>query len=600
MHVKKIVLEKFCGFDKFDIAIGPFAALVGPNNGGKTTTLRAIKLATDTVRTFFGGGEHPILDVSPGPMRVSSEQIVRALGILDLNLLYHQKNRQDGARITLEFEHDEDTYRVILLCDERHDYITLVLGLNDRQITSFATDEEQTVVRCLYGMRAEFIPSPGAVSASEPLLTWNQLKGELAKGKFGETWRNQLHWLCEGQDPEVFQRVVERVRQYLPDVAVRYPRRARTADTVELTYQEGNSEYEISASGAGLRTLLTLATAIELSDARILLFDEPDSHLHPALQRSVAAFLQDAVAENRQIIIATHAPDIIEEVSPESVVWIDKTLDCGGYCDDVGKTLVDLGAVSHSAALQYLGGKSLVYVEGRIDQKILALILQKCDKGDLLAGIRFERLRGFGNFEKLPEVRRMVHALHGVELTIAAMLDTDYTSIEPSSQSDKVDGVLRLQLPCKELENLLLLDPSAIHKALVAGNERRGTHGTDPTKLPTVDALSKRIDKFTFENKLKEVVRPQWMCAWGTVKRANLNESAQLANAQREFELRWNNPAWRRRCCPGKRVLKQIRDWLQKDFQVSFGLVRVFEHYVPTPELRELVDKLDEHLTQPR
>lgn len=600
MHVKKIVLEKFCGFDKFTAAIGPFTALVGPNNGGKTTTLRAIKLATDTVRKVFGSGQYPKLSAYPENMRISSESIARPLGILDLDFLYNQKNRQDVAHIKLEFEHGEETYSVLVEFEALTNEITLGMALNDREIPSLSKNVGQSLVSSLYGVKAEFIPSPGAISASEPVLTWDQLQGALAEGKFGETWRNQLHWLSEGHDPEVFQRVIDRVRQYLPDVAVRYPRRARKADTVELTYQEGNSEYEIAASGAGLRTLLTLAAAIELSDARILLFDEPDSHLHPALQRSVAAFLQDAVTEDRQIIIATHAPDIIEEVPPESVVWVDKTSECGRSCDDVGKTLVDLGAVSVSAALRYLGAKCLVYVEGGIDQKVLELILQKCGKGELLAGIRFERLRGFGDFKNLPGALRVVRALNHVELPTAAILDTDYTSDKPCGQSKNVDGVLRLRLPCKELENLLLLDPDAIHKAVVTENHRRGTYGTEQIRLPTVEDLNNRIEEFILDNKLKDVVRLQWIRAWAVSENVDLKKEGELTRGGQEFEHRWGIADWRRRCCPGKRVLKQIKGWLQKDFQVSFGLMSIFEHYEPTQELRDLIEKLEEHLTQPR
>jgi predicted ATP-binding protein involved in virulence len=53
MFLKKIVLNRFCGFTDFALDVTDFTVLVGPNNGGKTTVLRAVKFALDALRLTF-------------------------------------------------------------------------------------------------------------------------------------------------------------------------------------------------------------------------------------------------------------------------------------------------------------------------------------------------------------------------------------------------------------------------------------------------------------------------------------------------------------------------------------------------------------------
>ena len=64
MLLRKVALRSFCGFKEFALAVGDFSVLVGPNNGGKTTVLRAIKFAMDAFREYFGGNLRP-LDMCP-------------------------------------------------------------------------------------------------------------------------------------------------------------------------------------------------------------------------------------------------------------------------------------------------------------------------------------------------------------------------------------------------------------------------------------------------------------------------------------------------------------------------------------------------------
>src|SRR5687768_2947629 len=51
--IKKLRVENFKGFAKFEIDFGRFNVLVGGNNSGKSTLLRALRLAYELTKLHF-------------------------------------------------------------------------------------------------------------------------------------------------------------------------------------------------------------------------------------------------------------------------------------------------------------------------------------------------------------------------------------------------------------------------------------------------------------------------------------------------------------------------------------------------------------------
>jgi predicted ATPase len=79
--------------------------------------------------------------------------------------------------------------------------------------------------------------------------------------------------------------------------------------------------FERSSSGHKV-VLLTLTRLVqEARERSLILFDEPESHLHPPLLSSFMRALSELLAEtNGAAIIATHSPVVLQEV-PKDCVW---------------------------------------------------------------------------------------------------------------------------------------------------------------------------------------------------------------------------------------------------------------------------------------
>lgn len=101
------------------------------------------------------------------------------------------------------------------------------------------------------------------------------------------------------------------------DISIRIP------DVVIIT-ETGN--FVIDAASGGLMSLIDLAWQIFLyshdKEEFSVIFDEPENHLHPAMQRSLVQKLLSAFPK-AQFIIATHSPFIVSSVK-DSAVYVLK------------------------------------------------------------------------------------------------------------------------------------------------------------------------------------------------------------------------------------------------------------------------------------
>src|SRR5690606_5334422 len=134
----------------------------------------------------------------------------------------------------------------------------------------------------------------GATSGTEQWLPHVNFAQQLQQGRYVETWRNSLYWLYNDGDKGRYKDVVDLVRRYIPESAILPPRLSHdNPPSVIIEFLEEAQKYDIGLSGAGLRSLLNLASVLLLSGSRLLLLDEPDSHLHSSLQRVIARMLYD-------------------------------------------------------------------------------------------------------------------------------------------------------------------------------------------------------------------------------------------------------------------------------------------------------------------
>jgi putative ATP-dependent endonuclease of OLD family len=89
---------------------------------------------------------------------------------------------------------------------------------------------------------------------------------------------------------------------------------------VRLQVKKDGELRDLTSQSDGMRALYAMALYdLSSSGANVVGIDEPEIHLHPTSQRSVARLLK---ASTNQKIIATHSPDIVGAFNPDSIVVI--------------------------------------------------------------------------------------------------------------------------------------------------------------------------------------------------------------------------------------------------------------------------------------
>jgi energy-coupling factor transporter ATP-binding protein EcfA2 len=598
MLLRQVKLTNFFGFKNFTADIGKFNVLVGPNNGGKTTLLRAVKFALDAFRLYFGNGREPNLGQLRTNWHCSLPALSQLLGIQDFTYFFFNRSRREKSTVGLTFDTSEGELTLAADCLTDQDVVQIKVALNGSPIQALQGTGEAITFH-LYKVQAYFVPPLGTLTPTEQELSWPNLERELANGRYAQTWRNQLHWLNEGQRPEVFQAVAKGVRDYLGDVQVYPPRRTRdNPPNIVVNYNESEVEYDISAAGGGLRTLVALIAALELAPAPILLFDEPDAHLHSTVQRQVARLLLERSGAGHQMLIATHAPDFIDEMPVEALLWVERGKAQAERCDEVGKTLVRLGAVSNSQAMRSLGSDVVLFFEAAPDRQALTALMRRCGKDALVDRVKTALLKGFGATVNLPAALRIVKTLIPMQVAVAAIRDADYTSTHPELAVEDQGEAIIFYLPCKELENLLLLSPDTICDAAQAAAEVRSASNGQPPISPSREEVEQKIEELTQGADLRETVETQWLVRWAEPQ-GGIRDPGQLSKGKREFEKLWSTLEWRRRCCPGKEVLARIKQWLQTEpYRLSFNPARLFAAYQPAPEIQQMFDKLEAYINE--
>lgn len=537
--LQELRLKNFRCFGDYTINFDKFNIIVGRNNSGKSTIIDALKLISNVIRY--------------APYR---DQFLKDQDIpFSLANLRHNYNK-DETRIFSKFT--DGTEIEVLFPFEGKPYANL---LKRGEILT-----NKNLRTKILGI----VPPVGTFEEEEKIGGHEYIQSIIISPRMARHFRHI--WLSF---PEGFEEFRELIETTWPGYTIDAPEYYQNEDfeyVIEMYFREDNEHREIFWAGHGFQIWLQLMTfLVKLGHRETLILDEPDIYLHQDMQKKLVNICKE---RSNQIIIATHAVDIIEEVDPEDILSIDNSTSKAkrlSSIDDVQKCVTHLGSAQNLKLINFIKKKTCLFIEGK-DINILKKIAFKFSLSKFVNedGFAHIELAGFSNWDRLINIDWIFTNVLGEKVKCYVFLDRDYYA---QNEIDYVKSTLagknvKVHIwEKKEIENYLINFDSIYKLFTIKFYERYGD-----TKQP--------IDKNQFDNKLesimdelKEEVQSQLMSR--KVKNKpdkKIDDATVICEFLKEFNIAWNDINYRKKVIPGKDFFSSMNQWLSNEFKISLSI----------------------------
>ncbi|GHD38211.1 hypothetical protein GCM10010335_36520 [Streptomyces galbus] len=266
-------------------------------------------------------------------------------------------------------------------------------------------------------------------------------------------------------------------------------------------------EFLVQVNGSGIREALRLILDYEFERPEILLVEEPEVHLHPALETALMQYLKN-VSLHSQVFLTTHSTNFLDVGSLENVYLIRKEaetvvqrLDVAGAEEAIPEEL----GLRLSSLFMF---DRLVFVEGPSDEQLLRTFADTLNVNFGQASLGFVTTGGARNFTHYATAATLSF-LRKRNVRTVFVLDRDERNLKDLEDlQNRVGGVSEVQLlQRRELENYLL-NPSALSRFIQ--NKSNGLSSPTPEEVEA--AISEVCDELlpiAIERRiLKRVCRP--------------------------------------------------------------------------------------------
>ena len=610
--LSSIRIQRFKKFQDVEAHLRPFTVLMGENSSGKTTVLQAINLALSSLYLY------KLVETDSSS-----------------NLVIKQRIRQKGVGLT--------TLPGMSISDIREVYYAKKIGGGRAKgagganidITDDKNNNYRLQIRSLYGAfnikciseTNELLNSPdlhlrpplfisgfvGLLSAEERVFPV-AIQDRLRSGQVSAIIRNLLLDTQE-QSPQKFEQLKERLQKdfnfYLDNVSFDQKRDLNIAASYSDLCEAQRLSLDFNSSGSGFMQVLQILAPIYRfcpEEASVVLLDEPDAHLHPNLQATLANTLRDIQQElGIQIIISTHSTSIIRAAEPSEVIPIsakEKLNKPLTTSDDVEQQIssridtYELGKSVISGKLIFLEDSNISILEAF--DKVLGT---KCFSGANTVPV----LKGRSKDDRIPfQMNKILYEYTGREVEIHFLRDGDGLSEEWRNQLTAYsnnNNVVFHQLERHEIENYILL-PSLIHRSLVHKNSSKDIPTKNIIESKIIELLKNTIlmRKHNYDDNLEDSIRKtsillkleHYIRDFNAIKSASRRLLDEYEKYERLDELIIVGM--------GKEALKGILSWINAELKLKLSQKDILENLEPSDipeEIKNILTQLTSKESKP-
>ena len=391
----KLTVRNFKRFDDIKVDLGNPVVFIGPNNSGKTTAMQALTLWELGVKRWAEKRSPESVPTKRSGVAVNRRDLV-SVPVPDAKHLWHNLSVRVSSRAVRQQTRQNVRIEVIVegtarekswQCGMEFDYANEE-SFYCRPLRSEKTNRHNNLIRIpdeATAVQISFLQPLSGLASAETRLDQGAIKVRIGEGRTAEVLRN-LCFLIAERNQNSWIAITERIRS-LFGVELLQPQYVQERGEITLAYQEGRSEFDISASGRGLLQTLLILAYMHNNVGAVILLDEPDAHLETLRQRQIYELITIVARKtSNQIIVASHSEILLNEAAGRDLVvaFVGKPHRFGDRPSQVRKALVEIGFDQYLAAEQT---GWVLYLEGSTDFAILKAFARRLDIKDAIRAL---------------------------------------------------------------------------------------------------------------------------------------------------------------------------------------------------------------------
>jgi putative ATP-dependent endonuclease of the OLD family len=371
-----------------------------------------------------------------------------------------------------------------------------------------------------------------------------------------------------------------------------------------------------------MQTLVIMLSTILLLKPSIVLMDEPEVHMHPSLIKEFVGYIKKLSVET-QFIMTTHSEVLINEVGLDKVFYLENDIEQKGIIvtkvDDKNKLLEAVNSLGYNvdSSAYTIKPSVFVFTEGPSDKDYIFAFAKKAGLESQINSFStaFIEMGGKGNRYKFATLIEKLNQ-DFIDSPILMILDRDETSnttIEEITNKFFSKNPNRLHyLSKRQIENYLL-DEQAIQQTVSLKikdaetlkkwqGENIGTKIEEFAEIQKDKILNNYLSEIFINEslvnskKLDEILKmlkdkplnqsvPEFTGELFRLVGMRTSELGQMTTTARvEFEKEWSIPNNKVEMCDGRKLLKNLRTWIQDKYRVSFDNNEIIESMQNFPE----------------
>lgn len=356
----ELTVEKFKNIERIQLSVTGLSLLVGGNNAGKTSVLQAIQFGVSVAQTSSLQGGFWVderLSTSIGQSELVYSPIKDVLSLARNGRL--REAEADAIKIT--YKDGTNECKVSVRKGRNKNILLEIIGKTLGEQLQSISNPICALVTGLAGIPSE-----------EEFETNVVVRKAAAMGDSNGVFRNILLQLKA--HPVRWEKFRQQIERIFPGYVVDVNFNPDIDEFINCSVTKAGVVYPIDSCGTGLLQAIQIFSYINLFNPKLLLLDEPDSHLHPNNQKQLAHEIIEVSQGGLNVIVSTHSKHLVEALIDHSnLVWLSngaKQPDAENY--EV-RALLEIGALNVG---ERIGNPAHIFLTEDAGQQTLEILLE--------------------------------------------------------------------------------------------------------------------------------------------------------------------------------------------------------------------------------